>query len=106
MPLQRRVPKRGFKNAFRKVFQVVNLSDIERTGVTELNPEEMEKKGLIRDRFKIVKILGEGEISRAVKVQADAFSKTAMDSITKAGGEAIYRNLKEEIKQQNQEAGA
>lgn len=102
MPLQRRVPKRGFKNAFHKVFQVVNLSDIDRTGLTELNAAEMEKKGLIRDRFKLVKILGKGEISRAVKVQADAFSKSATDSITKAGGETIYRNLKEEIKQQRQ----
>ncbi len=91
MPLQRRVPKRGFNNYTKKVFQVINLSQLDKLGVAEVNPELLKKEGAIVRASYPVKILGKGEISRAVKITADAFSATATEKIKKAGGEAIIR---------------
>ncbi len=92
MPLQRRVPKRGFNNIFRKNFQVVNLSDLEKFDVAEITPEFLKEKGLVDKSDKLIKILGNGEISRAVKITADAFSLSASEKIKNAGGEAVGRS--------------
>jgi large subunit ribosomal protein L15 len=87
MPLIRRVPKRGFTNRFKKVSQVVNLSDLssfkENSVVT---PVELYKEGVIKDEKAAVKILGDGEISKAMTVKAQAFSTSAAEKIAKAGG--------------------
>jgi len=87
MPLIRRVPKRGFTNRFKKVSQVVNLSDLssfkENSVVT---PVELYKEGIIKDEKAAVKILGDGEISKAMTVKAQAFSTSAAEKIAKAGG--------------------
>ncbi|MBN2158830.1 MAG: 50S ribosomal protein L15 [Spirochaetes bacterium] len=99
MPLQRRVPKRGFNNYTKKEFQVVNISFLERIGSEEINPELLKKGGLIGRADKPVKILGNGEINKALKVTADAFSSTAVEKIKKAGGETIVRTLP--IKKEN-----
>ncbi len=87
MPLIRRVPKRGFTNRFKKVSQVANLSDLssfkENSVVT---PAELYKEGIIKDEKAAVKILGDGEISKALTVKAQAFSTSAAEKIAKAGG--------------------
>ena len=91
MPLQRRIPKRGFNNIFKKEYQVVNISVFEKLGVAEITPEILEKKGYITDRNKLVKILAKGECTKAVKITADSFSATAAEKVKKAGGEVILR---------------
>jgi large subunit ribosomal protein L15 len=86
MPLQRRIPKlRGFKNPFRVAYQAVNLDVIEATELTEVSPEALHGKGLVH-KGALVKVLGRGELSRAVNVKAHAFSKRAEAAITAAGG--------------------
>ncbi|MDH4169854.1 MAG: 50S ribosomal protein L15 [Acidimicrobiia bacterium] len=86
MPLHQRVPKlRGFNNPFRVEYQAVNLDTIEDSGLTEVTPEALLAKGLI-SKHSLVKVLGRGEIGRAVTVSAHAFSKSAEAAITGAGG--------------------
>jgi large subunit ribosomal protein L15 len=89
MPLFRRIPKRGFTNAqFRTVYQVVNISDLARKydDGARITPVELEASGLIHDAHQPVKILGDGEISKKLQVEATKFSKSAADKITNAGG--------------------
>ena len=86
MPLQRRVPKRGFKNPFRTSYQVVNLGDLERVGKADIDKQALEDAGLIRHADEPVKILGDGELKEKVNVTADAFSGTARRAIEEAGG--------------------
>jgi len=93
MPLQRRVPKRGFHNYTKKDYQIINVSLFDKLGAGEFNPEIMEKEGAIAHADKLIKVLGNGDITRSIKVTADAFSKKAMEKIKKAGGEAIIRHF-------------
>jgi len=88
MPMQRRLPKRGFKNyPFKLDFAIVNLRDIAKIeGVEEITPELMMDKGLIKKIKDGVKVLGDGEMSRAVTVKAHAFSESARTKIAAAGG--------------------
>lgn len=86
MPLIRRVPKRGFRNIFREVNQVVNLKDLDGVEGNDVSPDVLFAAGLIQNNDGPVKILGVGEVSRAFTVQRCAASKTARDKITKAGG--------------------
>ncbi|MBA3585649.1 MAG: 50S ribosomal protein L15 [Gemmatimonadetes bacterium] len=90
MPLQRRVPKRGFNNSrFRTEYQVVNLGQLEsRAGETQFTRERMAELGMIDSGGGPVKVLARGEIGRAVTVQADAFSAAARAAIEAAGGSA------------------
>ena len=86
MPLHKRVPKlRGFTNPFRVAYQAVNLDTIEESGLDEVTPETLRSKGLV-GKDSLVKILGRGELGRAVTVRAHAFSKSAESAITSAGG--------------------
>ena len=86
MPLQRRIPKlRGFKNPFRVEYSVVNLDTIEAAGTGEVTPDTLRAAGLVKKRG-LVKVLGRGELSRAVTVRAHAFSESAARAITEAGG--------------------
>jgi large subunit ribosomal protein L15 len=91
-PLIRRIAKRGFVNKFRKEFQVVNLDDLNKLKDTLINPEILEKHGLISSRKLPVKILGDGQIKAAVTVQANAFSKSAQEKIKSAGGKLEVLN--------------
>ncbi len=87
MPIYRQLPKRGFKNPFRKSYGVLNVStlgSIEHDGVIDL--ELLQQRGLVRKRERCVKILGDGEINRAVRVKVHAVSKSAREKIEKAGG--------------------
>lgn len=86
MPLQRRLPKRGFTNIFKIDYQEVNIKALARIGDSEINPEALRVNGLVSSKNKLIKILGAGEIDRPVKVAAHAFSKSAREKIEKAGG--------------------
>jgi large subunit ribosomal protein L15 len=90
MPLQRRLPKRGFTNFFRVEFQTVNLDKLAKLeGVSVVNLEVMREKRLIRKKNVPVKILGAGEVAKAFEVHAHSFSKSAKEKIEKAGGKAV-----------------
>jgi len=89
MPLNRRVPKFGFTNIFKKKFQIVNINNlVKKCKPGEVNAEAMKAAGLIKKLDVPVKILGNGEIDRAYFVQAAVFSKTAKEKLEKAGGKA------------------
>jgi large subunit ribosomal protein L15 len=89
MPLQRRIPKRGFANIFRKEYAVVNLSDLDKMGGSDpVTPETLMQKGLIKDLKSGVKVLGMGELKSKLTVRAHKFSKSALDKIQAAGGKA------------------
>ena len=89
MPLQRRIPKRGFTNIFRKEYSVVNLQDLETmTGTDPITPEILMQKGLIKDMKTGVKVLGTGELKTKLTVRAHKFSKSAVEKIQAAGGKA------------------
>ena len=86
MPLHMRVPKlKGFNNPFRVAYQAINLDTIEASGLDEVSPESLRSVGLV-GKDALVKVLGRGELSRAVTVKAHAFSKSAEAAITAAGG--------------------
>ena len=86
LPLQQRLPKlRGFNNPFRIEYQAINLDTISESGLTEVTPETLLEKGLV-GKGSLVKILGRGELDKAVTVKAHAFSKSAEAAITGAGG--------------------
>jgi large subunit ribosomal protein L15 len=86
MPLIRRVPKlKGFKNPFRIEYAVVNLDVLEAFDGNEITPEALRAKGLVAKQG-LVKVLGRGELTRALQVRAHAFSKSAEAAITAAGG--------------------
>ncbi|MFA4888500.1 MAG: 50S ribosomal protein L15 [Candidatus Omnitrophota bacterium] len=85
-PLIRRMPKRGFTSVFKKVFQIVNLKDLNEIKENTITPELLEEKGLIKNKEKLVKILGNGEIKNPLTITAHAFSKKAAAEIRKAGG--------------------
>jgi large subunit ribosomal protein L15 len=86
--LIRRFPKRGFTSIFKKEYQIINLSDLNRIKEANIGPDLLEERGLIKDKSKLIKILGDGEIKNAVTVKAHAFSKQAAEKIKKAGGSA------------------
>ena len=86
MPLKRRVPKRGFTNIFREDWDIVNLRDLERLGIDEVTPAILMQKGLVRTDARRIKVLGEGNITRPISIQAHRFSNSAAAKIQAAGG--------------------
>ncbi|APF17672.1 50S ribosomal protein L15 [Caldithrix abyssi] len=87
MPLQRRLPKFGFKNINKVVFQVVNVGDLAKIADQEtITKEDLLKAGLIRKKNQPVKLLGDGDIDRKISIQVDAVSKSAKEKIEKVGG--------------------
>jgi large subunit ribosomal protein L15 len=88
MPLARLVPKYGFKNINRVEYRAVNievLEDFANSGITDITPELLKENGFV-GKYELVKILGNGELTKAVNVKANAWSKGAEEAITKAGG--------------------
>ena len=86
MPLHMRVPKlKGFKNPFRVEYQGINLDALEESGLVEISPALLHEHGLAH-KGALIKILGRGELTRAVHVEAHGFSKSAEAAITAAGG--------------------
>ena len=104
MPLQRRVPKRGFNNKFRKIYQIVNLSQLTDIDSNEIDQKMLKEMGIIKSLKKPVKILGVGEISKPMKIQADSFSNSAKEKIEKAGGEALTRRFIIKVEKSREEA--
>jgi len=89
MPMQRRLPKRGFKNPFHSEYAIVNLNDLAGVDdVDEITPEILIDRGVIKNLKDGLKILGHGEIKKPLTIKADAFSASAQAKITAAGGKA------------------
>ncbi len=94
MPIQRRMSHKGFNNArFAKKYQEVNVGSLERFSAdTVVTPEMLKTAGLISSRFRKVKILGDGELAKALTVVAHAFTRRAAETIAAAGGTAEELN--------------
>jgi len=85
-PIYRRLPKRGFNNAYFTVkYQILNLSDLEKLETSEVTPESLKKDGVLSRNLPF-KVLGTGEIKRALKIKAHKVSQSAKAKIEKAGG--------------------
>jgi large subunit ribosomal protein L15 len=95
MPLQRRIPKFGFKNINRVEYTTINLSDLQkliesgRISESKIDKEFLLKNKIISGKKKPLKILGNGELKSGIEVTADSFSKSAREKIEKVGGQAI-----------------
>jgi large subunit ribosomal protein L15 len=85
MPLVRRVPKRGFTNIFRVEYSIINVRTLEALEETEVTPEVLLAHHLVK-KGQPVKVLGDGDLSKAVTVKAQKFSKVAREKIEAAGG--------------------
>jgi len=88
MPLQRRLPKRGVTNIFKKKWIEISLAKLEENfgAGDEITPEVLHERGLIKKAKHDLVILGNGEISKALKISAHRFTKTAKDKIEQSGG--------------------
>jgi len=86
MPIQRRIPKRGFTNRFREEYQEVNISALVKCQPGEVTPDTLKELGIIKSTRLPVKILGMGKLEAALHVKAAAFSKSAVEKIKEAGG--------------------
>ncbi len=85
----RRLPKRGFVNAEKKMFEVVNVELLARLDKAEVTPKDLVELGILNKIRDGVKVLAQGEIDKAMTVHAHAFSATAIEKIEKAGGKAV-----------------
>lgn len=94
MPLQRRVPKFGFKNINRVEYKAINLDALEAlaaaTNLTKITVDDLRQAGLVSKKA-LVKVLGNGAVTKALEVEANAFSKSAEEAITAAGGTVIKK---------------
>lgn len=86
MPLQRRIPKRGFTSIFQKQYFIVNIGSINNLSEAVITPEVLLNEGLIKNTKGKIKILGKGEVTRQFSVKAHAFSASAREKISKAQG--------------------
>ena len=92
MPLHRRVPKRGFSNfLFKKEYQIVNISDLDKIESELIDPSVMRENGLVKYALRPIKVLGDGELNKKVNVTASAFSSSATKKIEKKGGTATVQ---------------
>lgn len=89
MPIYRRLPMRGFTNIFKKQISEANVGSFEKLAEQEITLEVLIKAGVVRQTSKLLKVLGNGELTRSVTVHAHAFSETAKAKIEKAGGKAV-----------------
>jgi large subunit ribosomal protein L15 len=91
MPLSRRVPKRGFNNRWADQVKTINVGDLEQwfDAGAEVTPEALEALGRVKGRYDVFKVLGDGELTKKLKISAHKFSKSALEKIKAAGGEAV-----------------
>jgi large subunit ribosomal protein L15 len=91
MPMMRRIPKRGFNNKFADLVAVVNLSDLEQNfeNGDDVTRETLKAKNLAKGRYDQLKVLADGELTKKLKISAHKFSKSALEKIGQAGGEAV-----------------
>ncbi|MCX6605875.1 MAG: 50S ribosomal protein L15 [Acidobacteria bacterium] len=97
MPLHRRLPKRGFTNIFRKEYAIVNLSTLDKLAGDTFGPEQVVELGVIKKMLDGLKVLANGEITRAIHVTAHIFSKAAEEKIKAAGGTVTVIEKKSRI---------
>ena len=89
MPLYRRIPKRGFTNIWRKEYEIVNVETLNRfDNGTEVTPELLIAEGIVKQVKDGIKILGNGKLEKNLTVQAQKFTKSALEKIEAAGGKA------------------
>jgi large subunit ribosomal protein L15 len=91
MPLVRRIPKRGFNNGFAKTVLAINVGDLNDSFKSgdQVTPEKLAEANIVKGVYDELKILGNGDVTKKLKISAHRFSKSAAEKITKAGGEAI-----------------
>ncbi|MCA9175994.1 MAG: 50S ribosomal protein L15 [Planctomycetales bacterium] len=91
MPLVRRVPKRGFNNRFAVVVKEINVGDLERlyTAGEEVNPDSLRAKSAVTGRYDVLKVLGDGQLTKKLTISAHRFSASAKAKIEQAGGSAV-----------------
>ncbi len=104
MPLVRRVPKRGFHNQFALKVATVNVSQLEAAfgAGDEITPQTLQEKSLLKGRFDMLKVLGNGELSKKLTVSAHRFSTSAREKIESAGGQVIELPGKKPVKRNKQ----
>ncbi len=88
MPLHRRLPKRGFTNIFKKEFAIVNVGRLEKLEGDTFNVDRLIELGVVKKALEGLKVLGTGQLTRQISVEAHHFSKQALEKIQKAGGKA------------------
>jgi large subunit ribosomal protein L15 len=104
VPLYRKLPKRGFSNfKFRTEYSIINVGDLERVDAGTVDRDVLVRSGLARSSSKLIKILGEGEVTKAFTIHADKFSASAKEKIEKAGGTVI---VNEPVVTESSEAAA
>jgi large subunit ribosomal protein L15 len=91
MPLVRRVPKRGFNNRWALVVATVNVGDLDAVfeDGAEVTPETLKTAKLAKQRYDVLKVLGDGELTKKLKISAHRFSKSAIEKIKRSGGEVV-----------------
>ncbi len=106
MPLVRRVPKRGFNNRWGLTVAVVNLGQIDQAYAAgeEVTLESLAAKNLAKGRFDVLKVLGDGELSKKLKIAAHRFSKSAVEKIEKSGCELVVLAGKTPVKEKQRAA--
>jgi large subunit ribosomal protein L15 len=104
MPIQRRVPKRGFTNPFRVEYALINVGILENLGLAEVDLDKLVESGAIKARKGGLKILGDGELTKPVSVKAHKFSGSAKEKIEKAGGKVEVIVLPPKVTPQQRKA--
>ena len=106
MPMIRRVPKRGFNNRWALAVSTVNVSELEKAfdAGEEVTPESLQTKSLVSGKWDVLKILGDGDLSKALTVSAHRFSKSAVEKIEKAGGKAVVLPGKTPVEEKKKQA--
>jgi len=108
MPLVRRIPKRGFNNRWAQVVAIVNLGELEECfdDGAEVTPEVLKSKNLAKGRYDELKVLGDGELTKKLKISAHRFSRSALEKIQQAGGEAVVLPGKKPVVKNKQKVKA
>ena len=104
MPIQRRIPKRGFTNPFRIEYALINVGDLERLGLAEVDVDKLLEAGAVKGRKDGLKVLGDGELTKPVSVRAHKFSASAREKIEKAGGKVDVIVLPPKVTPQQRKA--
>ena len=105
MPLVRRIPKRGFHNRWAANVAIVNVAELEKAFAAgdEVNPETLHAKRITRGQFDVLKVLGDGQLTKSLTVSAHRFSRSAMEKIQQAGGQAIVLPGKAPVKRKKKD---
>lgn len=108
MPMVRRIPKRGFNNKWALEVAIVNVGDLEAVydAGAEVTPESLKEHNLVKQRYDVLKVLGNGKLSKSLTVSAHRFSKSASEAIEKAGGKMVVLPPKTSVEEKKAAAKA